>query len=141
MRTGTLSKLALRKAAQDRPEGYLDEVMSYVLSETDTHITISLRNYRKLKRKYSPPELVGTELRKLIEWFPIPKKGKCSCKSLERKMNQWGCDKCEQKMDYILKKLAINAKRKRVPFIKIVVKNRVRKAISNARKNKNNPTN
>lgn len=73
----------------------------------------------------------GTELRKLIAWFPVPKKSECrSCKSLELKMNRWGPAKCSQKIDYILGKLEIAAKRRSVPFVRFAVKILVETAIS-----------
>ena len=73
----------------------------------------------------------GTELRKLISWFPVPKKTGCrTCKSLETKMNRWGPAKCSQKIDYILGKLEIAAKRRSVPFVRFAVKLLVETAIS-----------
>ncbi len=77
----------------------------------------------------------GTELKKLISWFPIPKKTKCkSCRSLELKMNNWGPEKCQQKLQYILKKLRIAAWRRKIPFSESLAAILVEKAIRNARK-------
>lgn len=78
----------------------------------------------------------GTELKKLIEWFPIGKSKKCrKCSSLEIRMNQWGPDKCESKMPYIVKKLMIAAKRRGIPTTERLVTIVVNKAIRQARKN------
>ena len=75
--------------------------------------------------------MVGTRLKNLIWWFPIPNKGGCrSCRSLEAKMNNWGPEMCEKKMPYILKKLAIGAKRRGLPFSKRLVEILVRRAIN-----------
>jgi hypothetical protein len=80
--------------------------------------------------KYS----TGTELKKLISWFPLINKEDCaSCKSLEDKMNAWGPDVCEEKKEYILKKLWAAAKRRNLPFSKRLVTILVDQAIRNSR--------
>jgi len=76
----------------------------------------------------------GTELRKLIEWFPIPQKRGCrSCKSLEQKMNRWGPDRCAEKIVYITKKLEIAAKRRGIPFSDFLAKKLIETAIRSSR--------
>lgn len=78
----------------------------------------------------------GTELKKLISWFPIPKarKDKCGrCKSLELKMNAWGPSKCEAKRTYIRRKLIINAKRMGVPSSEFILDMLITRAICNVR--------
>ncbi len=76
----------------------------------------------------------GTELKKLISWFPIPKKESCSrCSSLEKKMNRWGPNMCEQKKEYIIKKLKIAARRRNLPFSEHLVTILIDKAIRNSR--------
>lgn len=73
----------------------------------------------------------GTELKKLISWFPVPNKNGCrSCRNLEVKMNNWGSEKCHQKIDYIIKKLEIAARRRSVPFVRFAVVCLVETAIS-----------
>lgn len=75
----------------------------------------------------------GTELKKLISWFPIPKKTGCrSCRSLEIKMNNWGPEKCKQKIAYITRKLHVAAMRRNIPFSTSLAEVLVRKAIRNA---------
>lgn len=81
-----------------------------------------------------PPSGVGTELKKLISWFPVPGKSKCrSCKNLELKMNRWGPVTCELKIAYIVKKLQIAAKRRSIPFSDSLAKTLIRRAIRNAK--------
>ncbi len=76
----------------------------------------------------------GTELKKLISWFPVPGKSKCrSCKNLELKMNRWGPATCESKIAYIVKKLQIAAKRRSIPFSESLAKTLIRRAIRNAK--------
>jgi len=84
-----------------------------------------------IRDKHCRDRMVGTRLKNLISWFPIPNKGGCnSCRSLEAKMNRWGPEMCEKKMPYILKKLAIGAKRRRLPFSRRLVEILVRRAIN-----------
>lgn len=77
----------------------------------------------------------GTELKKLISWFPIPNKNNCAkCKALEVKMNQWGVEKCIEKKKYIITKLLINAKRKNIPTTEFIISTLLNKAIRNAKR-------
>lgn len=83
-----------------------------------------------IDRKAIPLSGVGTELKKLISWFPIPKKSGCrSCRNLEAKMNRWGPDRCEAKIEYIVGKLRIAAKRRGIPFIEWAVRAMVQTVI------------
>lgn len=75
----------------------------------------------------------GTELKKLISWFPVPGKEGCqSCRSLEVKMNRWGPAKCREKRDYIAKKLWVAAKRRNLPYSRRLVLILINRAISNS---------
>jgi len=75
---------------------------------------------------------VGTELAKLISWFPIPKSACRTCKSLERRLNKWGPEVCVRKRAYILKKLHVAARRRSLPFSERLVGILVDRAIKNA---------
>lgn len=79
----------------------------------------------------------GTELKKIIEWFPLPRaiKRKCTrCKSLERRMNQWGCEVCDTtKRPFIIAKLMIAAKRAKIPTTEFALGILLNRAIYNAR--------
>lgn len=75
----------------------------------------------------------GTELKKIISWIPAPrKKGCASCIRMVARMNRWGPEGCKQKMDYILKKLEIAAKRRGIPFSRTLTEKLVMKAINKA---------
>lgn len=134
--THWISRTQLQQASNTKPAGYFAEVMECRVSETETHIAIKDEDYQRLRLKYSGTKgLVGTELKKLISWFPVPGKNGCrKCQSLERRMNNWGPDTCETKMDFILKKLSVAAARRKIPFSKMLVKILVRKAIRSARR-------
>lgn len=87
-----------------------------------------------LEREPTHKEFVGTELKKLISWFPIPKAKECkACHDLERKMNRWGRAKCIEKKNYIIKKLKIAARRRNLPFSEHLVTILIDKAIRNSR--------
>jgi len=130
-----ISKLAIDRAAPARPPGYIDDVRQHIVEESDTHIWISSAAYDALVAKYSGSG-VGTELRKLISWLPIRKRECGSCKTLEKRMNAWGPDGCEEYMTYILNRLERTATRRKIPFVRSVAKLLVRRAISNSRKPK-----
>lgn len=126
-----IRKSLLIEVAKNRPEAYLKDVYSCVESEDVQFIYISQHNYIKLKNKYTIKHgSTGTELKRLIDWFPIPKGKNCdSCRALEAKMNKWGPSTCEIKKQYILKKLEIAAKRRGLPFSKRLVTILIDKAI------------
>lgn len=77
---------------------------------------------------------VGTELKKLISWFPIPQGKKCKkCRTLEARMNVWGPNGCVIKKEFILRKLQIAAKRRKLPFSRRLVELLLNQAIRKAR--------
>lgn len=127
-------KSLLIEAAKDRPQGYLEDVYSHVESEDMEFVYISHDNYLLLKNKYTVEHgLPGTELKKLISWFYSPDKKKCKCATRIAKMNKWGPDKCEQKMETILRWLRHSAAIAKMPYFRPAVLLLVRKAIKNSR--------
>lgn len=89
------------------------------------------------------PELVGDEMANLTAIFENGadilnkilrrRKGKCECKTMIDKMNEWGCDICADQKPYILGKLRHGAKANHIPFSDIVANNLIDLAIANAR--------
>ena len=80
-------------------------------------------------------EGTGTELKKLISWFPIPGKTKCGgCAKLEAQMNQWGPDMCEKKRSYIIAGLTRHAANLGVPAPRFLLNTLLNRAIRNSRK-------
>ena len=72
----------------------------------------------------------GSELKKLISWFPVNGTKKCkSCRLLEIRMNKWGIETCIAKKDFILRKLHIAALRRKIPFSRRLVEILIDKAI------------
>lgn len=75
-------------------------------------------------------EGVGTELRKLIEWFPLPKNTSCGpCKRLEQDMNRWGVQGCIERREYIISRLIQHAAKIRAPFKRLTANILVDRAI------------
>jgi hypothetical protein len=129
-----IRKSLLVEAAKDRPQGYLEDVYAYVESEDLEFVYISNDNYMLLKNKYTVEHgLPGTELKKLISWFYSPDKRKCKCATRIAKMNKWGPDGCEQRMDTILRWLKHSARINNIPYFELAVRILVRKAIKNSR--------
>ena len=87
-----------------------------------------------LKRVELYTEGPGTELKKLLSWFHSPPKKKCKCKDRIQKMNAWGPDKCEEKIETILRWLKHSARIHKVPYFAFAVRIVIKKAIKNARK-------
>lgn len=77
--------------------------------------------------------LAGTELKKLFGTFGLKPKAKCNCNKHARKMDENGCDWCEQHIDRISGWIKHECRKMGVPFVKPVVVAAIRLAISRAR--------
>lgn len=76
----------------------------------------------------------GTELKKLLSWFGIKATGRCKCNNRARVMDNWGPQKCREKMDTILIWLEEEAAARKLPFWKFAAKIAVETAIARAKK-------
>lgn len=76
----------------------------------------------------------GDELKKLISWLYVPDDSSCKCNDRIAKMNKWGPDGCEERMDTIVRWLKHSAATHNIPFQETVVRMLIKRAISNARK-------
>jgi hypothetical protein len=136
-----INKKLLIEAAKYRPKEYLEDVYSYVDAEDTEYVYISSHNYYLLRDKYTSVK-PGTELKKLISWFPLLINKECKhCKSLEIKMNQWGIERCIEKKKYIITKLMINAKRNKIPTTEFILSTLLNRAIRNAKRLDNGSNN
>lgn len=79
--------------------------------------------------------LAGTELKKLFSTLGLKPKAKCNCNKHARKMDESGCDWCEQHVDRIAGWIKHECRKMGIPFVKPVVVAAIRLAISRARKN------
>lgn len=116
-------------------------------------ITCSLAVAYMLKHdKIIPPELLievgvdprvmegpGTELKKMISWFGIKpttkkKRGRrCKCAEHVQRMNQWGPDECERRIETIVRWLRHSARVASLPFVETAVRALIKGAISRSR--------
>lgn len=128
---------ALYDAAKDKPEGYLDDVLSYVVERKDTHVLFENDDYYMLRDKYSgdvDPMVrgPGTELHRLLGRFGIHMKRGCACKARVVQMNKWGCDGCRENVETIIEWLKEEAAKRRLPFFSPAARLLVARAIHNA---------
>ncbi len=78
----------------------------------------------------------GTELIVVLGWLWIKSIPGCGCKKMARLMNRWGPDGCRQpkRMKAILDKMEIEAKKRKLPFVRPAAKRLVGIAIRRAEK-------
>lgn len=101
------------------------------------------QNHTTPASKVKPKGGPGTELKKIIAawqkrfpWFDLqPGKG-CGCDAAAKQMDQWGCDKCVEKMDVIVARLEKEAIKRKlsIPFRKTAARLLVLQAIRRSRK-------
>ncbi len=131
--------------ARCRQRGYtLDEVAACIVSRDGDTVTVDVDHPaypRHPKPGFTPktPEPApthgpGTELKKLLKRVGITASPNCSCNARARTMDQWGCDKCEERIDEIVGWLREEATKRRLPFIDAVGRMIVKRAIKIARK-------
>jgi hypothetical protein len=77
----------------------------------------------------------GTELKKLLSKIGITSTPTCSCNARAKKMDEWGSEECEKRIDEIVGWLKEEANKRGLPFIEIAGKILVKRAISNSKKN------
>lgn len=129
----TTPEICLQCQASDPPQGR-------------NHVTHSRAIYQLHQLKLPIPNAMleahqginsgpGTELRKLIGWFVWSHKSKkCSrCYNREQKMNKWGPEGCEKRMDTIVRWLQHSAATNNLPFSKRLVTIMIKRAIMNAK--------
>lgn len=131
--------------ARCRQRGYtLDEVAACIVSRDGDMVTVDVDHPaypRQPKPGFTPTTAApapthgpGTELKKLLKKVGITASPNCSCNARARTMDQWGCDKCEERIDEIVGWLREEATKRRLPFIDAAGRMIVRRAIKNARK-------
>jgi hypothetical protein len=78
----------------------------------------------------------GTELSKLLKRIGIEPTPTCACREMQQTMDQWGCDEASkpERIDEVVKVMREEAAARGLPFIDMVGRLLVRRAIQNARK-------
>ena len=127
-----------------RQRGYtLDEVWPCVVSEDGDTITVDethqsyprvARPMPELPQQQSPLNGPGTELKKLLKYMGIVASPNCSCNARAKKMDEWGPDECEKRIDEIVGWLKEEAHKRKLPFIDYAGRLLVKRAISNAKR-------
>jgi hypothetical protein len=130
---------AINEASKSKPDGYLEEVMSYVVERKDNFVLFENDDYYMLRDKYSGDvdpvhRGPGTELHKLLAFFGVHMRAGCSCRGRMVQMNKWGCDGCEEHLEEIVGWLREEAAARKLPYLDVAGKMLVRLAISNARR-------
>jgi hypothetical protein len=130
---------ALHESAASKPDGYIDDVLSYVVERTDTHVIFENADYYMLRDRYSGDvdpvhRGPGTELHNLLGTFGIHMRAGCSCRGRMVQMNKWGIEGCEQNVETIVEWMKEEAAKRKLPYLNAVGRMLVRRAISNARK-------
>jgi hypothetical protein len=130
---------ALHEAAKGKPEGYLDDVLSYVAERRDGFVLFENDDSTMLRDKYSgdvDPMVrgPGTELHRLLGRFGIHMQKGCGCKGRMVQMNKWGPAGCAENFETIIEWLKEEAGKRGLPFFSMPARMLVRRAIANARK-------
>jgi hypothetical protein len=134
-----ISLADLKEAAKTKPEGYLDDVLSYVVRRTESHVVLEDADYYMLRDKYSGDvdpvhRGPGTELHNLLAKFGVHMAPGCSCRARMAQMNKWGIEGCEQNVEAIVEWMKEEAAKRKLPYLETVGRMLVRRAIANARR-------
>jgi len=145
MRTITGHKRHLEALCKKR--GYtLQEIMPCVVSRQGNTWTVNpwhpaYPRYSRLSKPSPPPPLPpmtggpGSELKVLLKnWLGITANPNCSCNAKARQMDEWGCEVCEQRIEQIVDWLGDEARRRKLPFMRMAATQLVKLAIRRARK-------
>jgi len=85
----------------------------------------------------APAHGPGTELSRLLKRIGIEPTPTCSCRAMQQKMDQWGCDEASkpERIDEVVAVMRDEAAARGLPFLDLAGRMLVRRAISNARRN------
>ena len=76
----------------------------------------------------------GCHLSKQLARLGFKKIHGCKCSDHAKRMDAWGCDECESRIDEICDWLKEEARKRGIPYLSVVSRMLVRRAISNARR-------
>jgi hypothetical protein len=138
-----LSVAGIEATASDRPEGYVQDVLSRGRVRGDGFVEFEEEVFAALVAKYSPgatrtnttePHGPGTELKKLLATVGITATPNCSCNARAAEMDRQGSEWCESHLDTIVGWLREEAEKRGLPFLDVAGRLLVRRAIRNARR-------
>jgi hypothetical protein len=124
----------LKLVEKNKPEGYVDDIINNCVENIDDEIFI-LENevYEELCEKYKTNNGVGYELKEILKFAGIKIEENSFIDKKFSDMNSLGAYWCEVNTKVILYWLEIEAKQRKIPFIRIVGKMFLSKAIKNAK--------
>jgi hypothetical protein len=124
---------SLRRA--NRPDGYVEDVLSHAAAVTKTHASLTNEAYHALKEKYQSGP--GAELKRLLKSLGIEASPNCSCNKRAKLMDEneakapgW----CEENIETISGWLAEESKKRGLPYIASAGKLLIRMAIRRAKR-------
>lgn len=130
----------LREAAQFRPAGYEQDVLSRGELDAEGMLVIQDVDYASLCAKYDAGGVngPGMELKRLLAGFPLYIKttATCVCNKRARYMDRMGCEWCEQNLGTIVGWLKEEHQRRKmlVPFSAMAARQVVKLAIRRAKR-------
>ena len=91
----------------------------------------------RAKCRPRPPDGPGRCLELLLKSIGITASPTCKCRKMARQMDAWGPDGCLEHMDQILDVMQAEAKRRKLPFLRLAGRTLVKIAVRRARKKGN----
>lgn len=79
---------------------------------------------------------VGSQMKRMFHWFLIDATPDCPCHEHAREYDEWGPDRCLDRMEIILDRLDEQSHLRGLPFNRWLAERFVRIAINKARKGK-----
>ena len=115
------------------------EIMKILYDDFKKDLDTQRENIDDSKGLVFPPMMLGpgTELKKMLAIFGFQENASCSCNSKAKIMDSWGCDECEKRSEEIIGWLRDEAKKRKLPFIDLVGKLLLKRAIKLARLKEN----
>ena len=92
------------------------------------------KNKRPSRKRKKPKGGAGTELKLLLQKFWIANKEDCGCDKMANEMNQKGTVWCRDNAEDILNHMKKQAKKRKLPFVKIAASKLLQIAIKRAEK-------
>jgi hypothetical protein len=124
----------LKLVEKSKPEGYIQDIISNCVENIDDEIfVLDDKVYRNLCIKYKKNEGVGFELKNFLKSVGIKIEEDSFIDKKFTDINNLGADWCELNTKIILYWLEIEAKQRKIPFIRIVGKMLLSKAIKIAK--------
>jgi hypothetical protein len=89
------------------------------------------------RENISKPFGPGTELSKLLKRFGIEPTPNCACREMAAQMDVWGPNECDrpERIDEVVAVMRTEAAARGLPFLDMVGRLLVKRAIQNARRN------